>query len=563
MLGLAVALLLAATPAAPAASPGPHSSRAPESEGTGVLQGDWPSTPSGKRVSIDRKVRVDEALQKIADAAGWNLVANTGKVGDETLVLHLKDVPVEAALQAVLSGTSLSASRRGDAVSVAPRAELVADVPVLSGFDPPGGKRVSADFTDTPVDKALQKIADAGGWSIVLPPGLRGAVTAHFHGAPAEEALRAVLSQEGLAAAREGSVVTVSRASGPGVVVRGGKRHYVFRLPSVEGSLPSKEEIAQMKEDAREAAEEARQAAEEASADVRAAVGPRRKDRVHAGNVTVGPGERLRDVVAIHGDVRLSPGSSARQVTAVLGSVELEPGATVEQEAVAVGGNVHVAPGARVSKDVVSVGGEVVIDPGGSVDGEQVSVSVPGLSSLVGLAGTSGSKGALSPLLRIAHALAKFAVFFALALLVWVFAPQRLEGVTSAIGKQPLKVLLAGLLGTLAMPVLTVLLVVTVVGIPLIAVQVVAILVAAIVGYSALALYVGRAFPVASAKAVLQLALGTALVVVVSEVPVVGPMAMVSAWLLVFGAVLRTRFGQASAASPMPTTPAEPPRQAA
>ena len=62
----------------------------------------------------------------------------------------------------------------------------------------------------------------------------------------------------------------------------------------------------------------------------------------------------------------------------------------------------------------------------------------------------------ISPWLKLGHALAKFVVFFALGLLVLVFAPSRLDGVAGAIGRQPLKVLLAGLLGTLAMPVLAV-----------------------------------------------------------------------------------------------------------
>ena len=42
-----------------------------------------------------------------------------------------------------------------------------------------------------------------------------------------------------------------------------------------------------------------------------------------------------------------------------------------------------------------------------------------------------------------------------------------------------------------------------------------------------------------------KLAIGTALVVAISEIPFVGIMAMISAWFLVFGAVRRSRGGQA------------------
>ncbi len=486
------------------------------------LLGDWPSAPSGKKVTITDKVDVDEALQKISEAAGWDLVANTGRVGDRTLVVTLKDVPVEAALEAVLEGTSLAATRRGNAVTVAPQTLPVLESQLMTGFSPPSGKKVTLDFSDTPAGEALQKISEAAGWSIVLPPGLRGAVTARFRGIPAEEAMKAVLSQTQLSASRDGSVVTIARSSGPSVVIRGGKKQFVFG--GGQGILlPGDEDVQAAAEDAKQAAEDAKQAARDAVAGLRRGSGHRGKDKVVGGDITVGPGERWRDVVAIRGNVHMGPGSSARQVTAVLGSIELEPGATVDQEVVAVGGSVRLAPGSHVGSDAVVVGGEVVMEPGATVDGQQVAVSVPGITELLGLVGSKASSVShvISPWHKLGHALAKFLVFFALGLLVLVFTPARLDGVAVAIGRQPLKVLLAGLLGTLAMPVLTVLLAVTIVGIPLIAVQVIAILLAAVVGYTALSLYIGRALPLHPQKAAsaLQLAVGTAVVVAVSENP--------------------------------------------
>ena len=65
-----------------------------------------------------------------------------------------------------------------------PAAARAAETPVLAGFGAPSGKKVTASFSDTPVDKALRKIAEAAEWSIVLPPGLRGAVNANFRATP-------------------------------------------------------------------------------------------------------------------------------------------------------------------------------------------------------------------------------------------------------------------------------------------------------------------------------------------------------------------------------------------
>jgi hypothetical protein len=205
----------------------------------------------------------------------------------------------------------------------------------------------------------------------------------------------------------------------------------------------------------------------------------------------------------------------------------------------------------------------VVIDPGGTVEGEQVAVSIPGLGAILGaVAAKAPAMERVSPLLRVGRVLAKLAVFFLLGLLVLVVIPVRLDRITASLGVKPLKVLVTGLLGSLAMPVLTVLLVVTIVGIPLVAVQVIAILVAAVVGYTALALLVGRAIPWQPARttAIAQLAIGVVLVVALSEIPVVGPLAMITGWLFAFGAVLRTRFGQPPTA-PAPLATTAPPPQ--
>ena len=555
-----------ARPRAPSAVPATPPT--PPVPGEGRLLGEWPAKASGKRVTLKDKMNVDEALEQIAKAGGWNLVANTGRAGDRMLILTLRDVPVEEALRAVLIGSPLQATRRGDTVTVAPFLPVAprAEAETLSGFDKPTGKKFSGDFKDTPVDDAIKRIAQAGGLSVMLPPGLRGSVTASFKDTPVEDALRAVLAQADLTASRQGSVVTVSRESGPRIVISGGKRRFQF---GVEG-LPDSEEVAAA---AREAAEEARQAMEEARQDMQdmqqdmeegsAGRGMRgAKDRVVHGDVTVGPGERVRDVVAIQGNVKLEPGAVAREATAVVGSVEIGPGAVVLRNATAVGGDLHVAAGARVGRDATSVGGKIVIEPGAEVEGAQTAVPIPGLGGLLGLALGAGGFGAkVSPIVRAASALAEFAVLFALGLLTLLLFPRRLDGVGASLTAAPWKALLAGLLGSVAMPVLTVLLAVTIIGIPLIAVQFLGVMVAGILGIAALGLLVGRRLPLKleRGQAVAQLAIGTALLVAVGKIPVLGTMVWIAAWLFVFGAVHRTRFGQTFPAEPLPTTPAAAP----
>ena len=548
-------------PRAVPAPPAPAASPAPTAQLESHRQGDWPAAPSGKRVTLERKTSIDGALERIAGAAGWNLVANTGAVGDRMLVVTVKEAPVEEALDAVLEGTPLVATRRGSTVTVSFEASRpLPEIPTLIGFDRPSGKKFSGAFDETPVDDALRKVADAGAFSLVLPPGLTGTVNAQFRDAPVEEVLKAVLAGAGLSAQKDGSIVTVTRVAGARLVIRGGKRQLLF-----DGDQAEARSVQDLARAAREAAEALKdQAGVQGDGEQARPHRRGRKDKVLSGDTVIGPGERAKDVVVMRGNVRMEPGSTADQVTAILGSVELGPGAQVEREVVAILGDVHVSPGARVGGDAVSIGGKLVIDEGGEVDGQQTSVSVPGIGSLFSGIAPLKPMAARSPWLRAFSVLAEFGALFVLGLLILALAPRRLEAVTGALGHTPVKTLLVGLLGTVAMPVLTLLLVVTVIGIPLVAVQAIGVVVAGLMGFAALGLLVGRSLPIPVERGgqVARLAVGTAVVVLVFQLPVLGTLAAVAAWLYVFGAVLRTRFGQPTPGV-LETTVAPPPPPAA
>jgi secretin/TonB-like protein len=573
-----LALLVAAPtpPAAPRPPRPPAAASAPGARSDAKRLGDWPARPSGKTVTLDQHLTVDDALARVAEAAGWNLVANTGRTGERTLIVTVRNAPVEEALDAILEGSQLVATRRGNTVTVAPgTVGRPAEVPALSGFDTPTGKRFSGDFADVPIADALRKVAASSGLSIVLPPGLRGAVNGQFHDAPVEDVLRALLSQAGLVAVRQGAVLTVARETGPSLVIRGGKRGLSF-----EGDLGREidDTVRDAMRDARDAARDAKRAAKEARRQAKpdgggAAVAapeegaddddadvpgpkPRRHggDRVLRGDQVIGPGERAREVVVLLGSVRLEAGATADQVTAVMGSIELGPGVSVEREVVAIGGDIHVSPGARVGADAVSIGGRIIIDEGGEVEGQQTSIDVPGLGGLLTLAGTRslGPTRHHSALWRLGTLLLQFAVFFGLGLLVLVVFPRRVETLTGSLVHAPVKAVLTGVLGTLAVPVAIILLVATVVGIPFIAVVVLALAVATVLGYTALALHFGRALPFRFERggAIVQLAIGTAILVAIGHIPLIGWLAWIAAWLFVFGVVLRTRFGTPPHAPP-------------
>ncbi len=456
---------------------------------------------------------------------------------------------------AVTGGTDvhpspLVATHRGNTVAAAPgRTAPLPEQSTLSGFDEPTGKRFGGDFTDTPLDQALREVSDAAGLSVVFPPGMRGSVNGHFKDAPVEEVLRVILSQAGLVASREGSILIVSRGRGrSSLVIRGRKRGFAVQLEGKDADVGGGFDRS-MGGAMRDAEERARAARERRDEGESRSSG----DRVLHGDQVIGAGERARDVVTLGGSVRLEPGAVAQQVTAIMGSVEVGPGASVDREAVAIGGDVHIAPGARVGADAVSVGGKIVIDDGGEVEGSQTSVVVPGLGGILTLIGTHPFESRHdSTLWRLGSALGQFAVFFLLGFLVLMLFPRRIESVTGSLVNAPVKAVLTGILGTIAMPVVILLLVVTIVGIPFIAVIALGVAVAVVMGYTALALHFGRALPFRFVRGapIVQLAIGTAILVAIGQIPVFGFLAWTAAWLFVLGVVLRTRFGQPPTAPP-------------
>jgi hypothetical protein len=450
------------------------------------------------------------------------------------------------------SAPKAKAPAKAPAAEAQPQEREQGEPKTLVGFDKKSGKKFSGDFDDTEVDDALRQIADAADWSIVLPPGKHGTVSARFKGAPVEDALRAVLQQADLTAVRDGSIVTVRAPS---------------FLPGFPGNFGRDlgKQIGRATDEATRQAERAARQAEREMRRVEREMHRRGNDRdkvVH-GDVVVHAGQEAGDIVALRGSIKVEPGGQVRDAVAVLGSILLEPGAQA-REVVAIGGDVKLGPGAVVSKDAVSVGGSVTREANAEIGGEEVSVGIPALPEIAALLGSRMAFGHTeSRAFLVAQVLAKYLVYFALGLLLLALFPRRVEVVATSFTTHPWKSIFTGLLGLVALPVVVVLLAATIIGIPLVPVAGLLVIAAGVLGFTALAFYVGRALPlhIERGTTVLQLAVGTAIVVLVTSIPLLGWMAWIAAVLLTFGAVLRSRFGSPGSA-PLPTTlppPAPPP----
>jgi len=159
----------------------------------------------------------------------------------------------------------------------------------------------------------------------------------------------------------------------------------------------------------------------------------------------------------------------------------------------------------------------------------------------------------------IAAFLLQFAVLFGLGFLATMFVPNRMKQLETTVRKQPLRNGLVGFVAAIALVPLTVLLTVTLIGIPVVVALYVALALLIPLGIVVVANVVGHWLPTGRMHRTqaLVLALGLLAVLVVIRIPVVGPLAFVAAALVSMGAMVRTRVGQPPKGVPLPDRPGD------
>ena len=233
----------------------------------------------------------------------------------------------------------------------------------------------------------------------------------------------------------------------------------------------------------------------------------------------------------------------------------------VEGDAVAFGGNLHVTESGHVHGDAASFGGRIIIDEGGRVDGEKTQVGAGKMVAgmIPALAAADAPERHLSTGATIGFGLlraaAEFLCFFLLGMLVLVLVPKRTLVVAEAIERHPLKAGGIGFAVMVAALPLTLLLIITILGIPLAILLWPALFVSGFFGYVALALVIGRKLPAGVIPTNNALfALGAAVIVAVGMLPWIGSAIWFLLGFLAIGAVALTRFGAEDKSGPASST---------
>ena len=220
----------------------------------------------------------------------------------------------------------------------------------------------------------------------------------------------------------------------------------------------------------------------------------------------------------------------------------------VRKNAVAIGGDVILTPSAEIGGNAVSIGGEVYTQPGAVLEGNKVNIS-ENLGGIVGAIAEEMSDkemfpGGIFAIYTIAKLL-KVALLLVLTLLIATFAPGRYVRIRDYMIKNPGRSALAGMIIMLAMLPITLILLVTVIGIPLIPLAWVILFTLMLFGLTAILTWMGDKVPPRRNKKTPlgALAMGSMLLLLASAVPILGAVLMISLSFFGAGAALLSKLG--------------------
>ncbi|KAB2962968.1 MAG: hypothetical protein F9K18_09155 [Thermoanaerobaculia bacterium] len=222
-----------------------------------------------------------------------------------------------------------------------------------------------------------------------------------------------------------------------------------------------------------------------------------RDNRVSVGHsIHVGADETAHDVLCVGCSVDLD-GEAFGDVVAIGGSVRVQ--GTAHGDAVAIGGSVDVSSEGEVRGEGVAIGGGVDVEEGGQVLGQRSSVGVGGPWFGRWGEGWDFPFGVFSDLGRLVAAIFRTGLLALVGVLLFLAMRPAVERAARRAREEPWKAIFAGLMvQLLILPVLvlvTVILAVSIIGIPLLALVPVAILafvIAALLGFVGVGLELGR-----------------------------------------------------------------------
>ncbi len=472
---VAVIAILAVSVSSPVLS-GPAPSPAPRAE-------------AQRRVSLNYRGPLREAVKRIADDAKLNVVVRGGL--DEEGDFHFENVPAEEALGTLASAYNLILEQHGSVFTLRPPTGAETAVQVSKQFAHSG----HAGLAPIPPLPPMPPIAP-------LPPSIGPKAKASDDDEDSEDSDNDDEDRQEQAEER--------------------------RSDAEQRRADMQQRRDDMRERLRDLKERMRGLPHHASSNNGCDVSV-------TGNYTVEEGQEACDVVVFGGNLEVQ-GHVKGDVAVYGGNIHLGSDAEVQGDVVAFGGEVTTDEGAEIHGEQMSIGS------GGSgmmTKGAKVIQRVANAHS----GGSSGS----SLSWKLPKLLLEFACFFALSFIFLMFAPARMKQIEAEVKRDPVKCGVAGLVGSVALvPMSVMLFVLIIIGWPFLAVLWLLTLLGVGMGATAIAAEIGTRLPVLKSTRKTQaavLALGIGVLLLVELIPYLGPLILTAVAMVSLGAVIRTRFG--------------------
>ena len=251
------------------------------------------------------------------------------------------------------------------------------------------------------------------------------------------------------------------------------------------------------------------------------------------------------DLVKIGSDAVIGPGAEFENVVIIGGDLTLE--GVVQENVVVIGGDLKMGGSARVEDSAVVIFGKIIREGDAVLPKNTVELSFGKLCA---------SKWCLLPVFGIFAisllGLAMLTAFAALFIIIAALFTERIGRTSCYIEKRPWRSLLIGFVIALLVTPITLFLVITIIGIPLIPLLFIILSAAALFGFTAACQLIGlkffRAIKKPGRPMILEVITGLIILGLVTMIPVVGCIVKLLVWLAGMGAVAATKFGTTSRA---------------
>jgi hypothetical protein len=408
--------------------------------------------------------------------------------------------------------------------------------------DVPKDKVVSLDISHMPREEALNKLADVAGWSIAVHDVPSGDVgTIHVKNQPAQKVLEMILGDGDYVAKRDGDLVTITgdddgdHEHGPGVHMQIDTSPQP-PMPAAPPAPPAPPAPTTRGEDRTIAGGNLKIEESEVVHDV----------NVFGGNVDV-YGTVTGDLQVMGGNVRVHKNAHVSGDASTFGgTLTVDDGATVDGDVSVVGGKLKRSSGCKLGGSVFTRGGDDEVN-----DDEHEGPPMPGASASHAIPPPPKVDAHLARVKKlqglatsIGESITSAALLFVFGAVLLALTGKRMEMMRAETATRPMRTFALGVVGFFAAIVVVIALCVTVIGIPVAVVGILLAIFASYAGVAAVLTVVGQALlKHKTESSYIHLAVGCAIFMVASAIPVVGPIVTLIVAALGIGTVVATRVG--------------------